>query len=86
MAKTPGLWHAPRRVEVQVVKTSHRLQCCDCPAIPDGRRLVVTEGAGRRALVTVRCIECGKAWVRERKAEADRAIKLLHDGEWKIRL
>jgi len=85
-AKNPGLWHGRRRVEIQDVKSSHKVACCDCLNQPVARRLVVTDGGGRSAVTTVRCIACGVAWIGERKAEASRAIARLETGVGSIRL
>lgn len=86
MAKNPMLWHGPRRVEIQDVIKAHNLPCCDCGKKPTVRRLIVREGSGRRQVVTVYCMSCGGAWIRERRAEADRAVVMLEQGTGYIRL
>lgn len=83
--RKPGLWHGPRKVEVVTVKKAHRTDCV-CGCRPEGRRLEVTEGSGRHAKKLIFCINCGMAWIANRKVEADRAIEYLTTGEGEIRL
>jgi RNase P subunit RPR2 len=86
MAKNPFLWHQPTRVEVEVVRTAMKLLCGTCGQLPATRRLSVRVGSGRGATTAVYCVDCGCAWIRERRAEADRAIKVLTTGTGYIRL
>ena len=78
MARKLGLLHGPRRIEVQDVKPSHKKVCSACGQLPEGRRLVVTDGAGRSASSQVFCIECGEAYLQARALEYQRAIEFLN--------
>jgi hypothetical protein len=86
MVRKPGLWHGPRRVEVEAVKTAHKLGCSGCQQRPESRRLAVRSGYGRRQTMEVYCIGCGKAWLNERRVEAERAVVFLETGNGAIRL
>ncbi len=86
MAKNPLLWHGRRRVEIQAVRSAHRVLCSGCENVPKVRRLVITEGGGRSSTVLVYCMACGVSWINERRVEAERAITLLQTGQGFIRL
>lgn len=86
MIRKPGLWHGPRRVEVQAVKKSMRLACSTCGDHPQVRRLLVAEGVGRGRKSSVHCEACGDRWIEERIAEARRARRYLRTGEGSVRL
>lgn len=73
----PGLWHGPRRVEVQVVNTRMKKACAGCSEQPQERRLRVVDGVARSAKETIYCVSCGTHWIQERRSEAARAIRYL---------
>ena len=68
-----GLLHPLRRVEVEIVKTSHRKPCCQCEKRPEVKRLLVREGSGRASRQLVYCRECGDLFLKGLEDDIDRA-------------
>ncbi len=75
--RKPGLWFGPRRIEVEDVKKAHRKECSECGAVPEERRLKITDGSGRHATTSIRCMLCGERYLRKMEEESRRAQELL---------
>jgi hypothetical protein len=83
--RKPGLWHGPRRVEIEAVNARMNKECERCGDYPEVRRLVIEEGVGRSAKKTINCMVCGRGWLRERLREAKRALRYLRTGKGSVR-
>jgi hypothetical protein len=74
-----GLFHGPLRIEVEDVKPAHRKPCAHCEGLPKGRRLKIVEGAGRGAVTSVYCSDCGDEWLDDHRKELERARTRLYE-------
>jgi len=83
--RSPGLWHGPRRVEIEIVNNRMKKECDECGDYPENLRLVVVDGVGRSAKTRVSCQVCGRRWLKERRKEATRALRYLRLGEGSVR-
>lgn len=83
--RKPGLWHGPRRVEIEEVSARHKKRCTQCSDEIPVRRLKIVDGVARSAKTSVLCKSCGVRWLRERASENERAIDYLKRGEGSIR-
>lgn len=83
--RKPGLWHGPRRVEIEAVNARMAKPCSACGDLPEERRVHVVEGVGRSGATSIYCMTCGDRWLRDRLIEAKRARRYLRTGEGTVR-